>query len=133
MAGEKPARKRSLTFDDVRTMALSMPEVVEVTAYGMPAFKAGKTRFAGLPIERPDVAPNSLGLHMSIEERDRRIAARPAIYYLTAHYAKYPAVLVRLSAITRDELREALSLAWHYAMEKQGPAKKTRRKRGAAR
>jgi hypothetical protein len=125
-----PARRKPLTFDDVRAIAMSMPDVVESTAYGMPAFKAGKTRFVGRPIERPDVAPNSIGLHMTIEERDRRISARPDIYYLTEHYAKYPAVLVRLSAISRDELREALSISWHFAMDKKSPARKTRRKRG---
>jgi len=123
-----PSRRKPLTFDDVRDIAMSMPDVVEVTIYGMPAFKAGKARLAGRPIERPDVAPNTIGLHMSIEERERRIAARPDVYYLTEHYAKYPAVLVRLSAIGRDELREALSAAWHFAMDKQSPVRKTRRK-----
>jgi hypothetical protein len=58
---KKIARRRSLTFDDVREIALSLPEVEETTAYGMPAFKAGKTRFADQPIQRADVEPNSLG------------------------------------------------------------------------
>lgn len=98
-----------------------MPEVVEITAYGMPAFKAGKTRFAGQPVDRPDVEPNSLGLSMSVDERNRRIATRPDIYYVTEHFAKYPAVLVRLGAMQRDELREALGLAWSYAMQRQNP------------
>ena len=128
MGDKKTARRRPLTFDDVREIALSMPHVEETTAYGMPAFKAGKTRFAGRPIERSDVEPNSLGLDMSFEERDRRIAAQPDVYYLTKHYANYPAVLVRLSNIPRPELREALGLAWSYAMERKGPAKKARRK-----
>ena len=120
------ARHRSLTFDDVRAIALSMPDVTETTAYGMPAFKAGKTRFAGRPVERPDVEPNSLGVHLSFEERDRLIASRPDLYYLTEHYAPYPAVLVRLSKIRRSELRELLGAAWRYAME--GPGAKKRRR-----
>ena len=128
MSDKRAARRRPLTFDDVREIVLSMPEVVETTAYDMPAFKAGKTRFAGRPVERSDIEPNSLGLHMSFEERDRRIATQPDVYYLTEHYANYPAVLVRLSNIGRDELREALGLAWSYAMERRSPAKKTRRK-----
>jgi hypothetical protein len=120
-----------LSFADVRALALRMPEVVETTAYGMPAFKAGKRRFAGRPVERADVAPNSLGLSMSIEERSRRIAARPDIYYVTNHFEKYPAVLVRLSAMRRDELREALTLAWSYAMEGQSAPR--RRSKGRPR
>jgi hypothetical protein len=117
---------KSLTFDDVREIALSMPEVEETTAYGMPAFKAGKTRFAGRPIERPDVDANSIGVSVSFEQRAALIAARPDIYYLTEHFADYPAVLARLTNLRRDELRELLGTAWRHAMERQAPAKKKR-------
>ena len=120
--------RRPLSFDDVREIAMSMPDVEEVTAYGMPAFKTGKTRFAGLPIPRPDVQPNSLGVPMSFEERARLLAGRPDLYYLTDHFAKYPAVLVRLSNVNRAELREILSAAWHYAMEHQTSARPPRRR-----
>lgn len=128
MTRKKTPRRRPLTFDDVREIALSMPDVEETTAYGMPAFKAGKTRFAGRPVERADVEPNSLGLHLSFEERDRRIASQPRVYYLTEHYANYPAVLVRLANVQRGELREVLGVAWLHAMQRQGPAKTARRK-----
>lgn len=123
---KKSARRGSVTFDDVRAIVLSMPEVIETTAYGMPAFKAGKTRFAGQPVERPDVEPNSLGVHLTFEERDGRIASRPDVYYLTAHYADYPAVLVRLSKIERSELCELLGVAWRHAMEGAPRAKRRR-------
>src|SRR6478736_8552619 len=83
---KKSVRRRVLTFDDVREIALSMPDVIETTAYGMPAFKAGKRRFAAQPIARPDVEPNSLGVHITFEERDRLMAARPDVYYLTDHF-----------------------------------------------
>ena len=36
----KASRRRPLTFADVREIALSMHDVEETTAYGMPAFKA---------------------------------------------------------------------------------------------
>jgi hypothetical protein len=129
MSSKRSARRGSLTLDDVRELALSMPEVEETTAYGMPAFKAGKTRFAGRPIERRDVEPNSLGVHVSFEERDRLIASRPDVYYLTEHFAPYPAVLVRLSNMRHDELRELLDRAWHFARERQRPAKKKKKKK----
>jgi hypothetical protein len=119
---------RPLSFDDVRKIALSMPEVEEVTAYGMPAFKAGKTRFVGQPVPRPDVQPNSIGVPMTFEERARLLASRPAVYYLTDHFAQYPGVLVRLASVDRKELREILSAAWQYAMEHQASAQRPRRK-----
>ena len=82
----------------------------------------------GQPIPRHDVESNSIGVPVSFEDRARLLASRPDVYYLTEHFAPYPGVLVRLSSIGRAELREILSAAWHYAMERQGPARKPRRK-----
>ena len=127
MSKTKKARRGPLTFDDVREIALSMPEVEETTSWGMPSFKAAKTIFAVEPHPRPDVAPNSVGVPMTFEERERRLATRPDVYYVTAHWAKSPGVLVRLSSIGRDELREILSAAWHHTMERVS-ARKTRSK-----
>jgi hypothetical protein len=123
-------KSRPLSFDDVREIALAMPDVEEVTAYGMPAFRAGKTRFVGQPVPRPDVQPNSIGVPMSFEERARLLASRPGVYYLTDHFAKYPGVLVRLASVDHKELREILSAAWHYAMEHQTSARRPRAKTG---
>jgi hypothetical protein len=117
-----------MTLDDVREIALSMPDVIETTAYGMPAFKAGGKRFAGQPVARPDVHANSLGVHMSFEERDKLIASQPDVYYLTQHFAPYPAVLARLSNMRRGELRELLAAAWRFAMERTSARPKKRRR-----
>jgi hypothetical protein len=127
MPKKRNTRRRALTFEDVREIALSMPEVSETTSWGMPTFKAGKTTFAVEPHPRPDVEPNSLGVPMSFEERARRLAVSPEIYYLTAHWTKYPGVLVRLSTVGRDDLREILAAAWQHAME-HGSAKIVRSK-----
>ena len=124
---KKSTRRRAPTFADVRKIAMSMPEVEETTGYGMPWFKAGKTRFAGEPVPRRDVDPSSIGVGISFEDRNRLIASRPDIYYVTEHFAPYPAVLARLPNISLDELRDLLALGWHYAMERKKP-KKTRKK-----
>ena len=79
MNEKKKPRRRQLSFVDVREIALSMPEVEETTAYGMPAFNAGKTRFAGQPYPRPDVQPNSIGVPISFEERARLLASAPDV------------------------------------------------------
>jgi hypothetical protein len=123
------ARRKSVTFDDVRAMALSMPDVEETTAYGMLAFKAGKKRLAGQPVQRSDIEPNTLGVLVSFAERDRLLAEQPDIYYLTEHYRNYPVILVRLAKMTKTELRQLLGTAWRHAMEQQRPAKKKRAKR----
>jgi hypothetical protein len=128
MKRKKKSRQPRMTIDDVRKIALSMPDVIETTAYGMPAFKADGKRFAGQPVERPDVEPNSVGVHLSFEERDALIASRPDVYYLTEHFAPYPAVLVRLTKMRRDELRELLAASWRYTMEQHAARGKKRRK-----
>ena len=126
---KKSTRRKSLTMDDVRALAMAMPDVEETTAYGMSAFKAGKKRLAGQPVQRSDIEPNTLGVLVSFEERDRLLATRPDVYYLTEHYVNYPSVLVRLTKITKAELRELLGTAWAHAMERQRPAKKKRAQR----
>lgn len=125
---DKKRGRHTLTLDDVREIALSMPEVEEKTTYGLPSFAVGKTRFAVQAYQRPDVDPNSLGVFVSFEERDRLIASRPDLYYVTDHFGKYPAVLVRLTLMRRAELEELLGLAWRHAMERFVPARKKRRK-----
>jgi hypothetical protein len=132
MLDQKKTR-RPLTFADVREIALSMPEVTETTAWGMPTFKAVKTIFAIEPHPRPDVAPNSVGVPISFEERARLLAARPDVYYVTDHWAKSAGVLVRLSSVSRTELREILSAAWHHAMEHQARKKARRKTKARAR
>jgi hypothetical protein len=130
MVKKKSGQRRGVTFADVREIALSMPDVTETTAYGMPAFKARGKRFVGQPVARPDVHPNSLGVHLPFEERDRLIASRPDVYYVTEHFVPYPAVLARLSNMRRSELRELLAAAWRTAME--GTSVRRRKRRSVA-
>ena len=77
-------------------------------------------------------APNSVGVPIGFEERARLLAARPDVYYLTDHWAKSPGVLVKLSSIGREELREILTSAWHYVMERQASKKARKKKRTRA-
>ena len=42
----------------------------------------------------------------------------PGVYYVTDHYVNYPTVLVRLSRIHRDALRDLLGMAWLFVTAK---------------
>ena len=55
--------------------------------------------------------PGSLMIRIDTHLRDELIAAEPEIYYLTPHYAPYPAVVVRLARVSRGGLGKALALA----------------------
>jgi hypothetical protein len=57
-------------------------------------------------------------------EREFLLAAEPEAYYLTDHYRGYPAVLVRLSKISRQALRERLEGAVTFVGAKRPRARR---------
>jgi hypothetical protein len=52
--------------------------------------------------------PNSLVVRVGFDDRAELLAAAPDIHYVTDHYLGYSAVLVRLSRVTPDVLRDLL-------------------------
>jgi hypothetical protein len=100
----------AVTFEDVRRMALSLENAAEGTSYGTPAFKTGGKLFARL---RED--EESLVVGTTFEEREELMAGEPETYYITDHYLKYPWVLVRLSRVHPDALRDLLGRACRLA------------------
>jgi hypothetical protein len=111
-----------LTFKDVREIALSLENVEEGTSYGTPAFKVDGKLLARL---RED--GESLVVGTTFEEREEMMAAEPETYYITDHYLKYPWVLVRLSRVHSDSLRDLLSRALRLASGKPRSAPVRRR------
>jgi hypothetical protein len=96
------------TWEDVRRLALELPEAEESTSYGQPCFKvAGKLFLNMSPHEH-----GALVVRAEIDEKPLLIESRPDVYYETPHYKGYPALLVRLEAIDADELRERLIDSW---------------------
>ena len=54
----------------------------------------------------------------------------PDTYYVTEYYRPHPVVLVRLSHLDRDALRDLLSVSWRMAVEKaRGPTRRGGRSR----
>lgn len=103
-----------LTWDDVRSLVGSLPDVEECTSYGTPALKVAGKLFA-----REHQDGEDLVVHMAIVERNRLTKSQPAVYHFTEHYRKYPYALVRLNAATRDEMAEILYRAWRSAAPKK--------------
>src|SRR4051812_31929235 len=96
-----------VSFDTVRDIGLTLPDVEEGTAYGSPALKVGGQLLTCIAIHK-SAEPHSLVVCVGFAERDDLIAAEPGTYYLTNHYVDYPVVLVRLSRIGTDALRDLL-------------------------
>jgi len=101
---------RAVTFDEVRRMALSLDDVEEGTSYGTPAFKLRGTLFVRL---RED--GDSLVVRTTADQRDDLIDADPDTYYITDHYLNYPWILVRLSRVHPDAMRDLLHMARQLA------------------
>jgi hypothetical protein len=119
-----PTAKR-ITFDVVRRMGLALPDVVEATMYGAPALKVGG-RLLTCPAIHTSAEPHTLVVCIGFAERDELIAAEPGTYYLTDHYVNYPTVLVRLSRISRDALRDLLQMSWQFVSAKSRKAGRSR-------
>ncbi|MGB0036258.1 MAG: MmcQ/YjbR family DNA-binding protein [Candidatus Acidiferrales bacterium] len=110
-------RPSKITYETVRQIGLALPNVEEGTSYGTPALKVKGKLFARL---RED--PDSLVIKMPFDQREELMAGDPETYYITDHYREYPYMLVRLSKVRVDALRELLQIAYRAAM----PAKRLR-------
>jgi len=104
---------RNVTFDMVRKIGLALPEVEEGTMYGSPALKVHGRLLTCLAIHK-SAEPGSLVLRTDFDERAALLAEEPETYYLTDHYVNHPIVLVRLSRIRTDQLRDLLRSASRF-------------------
>ena len=109
------------TRAQVRRIALALPGVVEEDGYfafGFP--RNGKVKgFVWVWLERVDQKkariPNESVIAVrvaNLAQRDVLIAADPEKFFTEPHYQGYPAVLVRLPAVTVADLRVLLEEGW---------------------
>ena len=105
--------RSTINFDTVRKIGLVFASVEESTAYGAPALKVHGKLLAGVPSHR-SAEPGSLVVRVDLNDRAELLAAAPDLYYVTDHYLNYNAVLVRLSRVTPDVLRDLLGMAHKF-------------------
>jgi hypothetical protein len=120
--------RSTITFDTVRDIALTLPGVEESTAYGFPALKVDGKLLACVPANR-SAEPASLLVRVDFDDRAELLDADPAVYYLTDHYVGYSAVLVRLSRVNPDALRDLLGMAYKFVTRKAARRPPARRRR----
>jgi len=102
------------TFATVQAIMAALPDAVEGVSFRTPSFTVRKKFICRL--READV------LVVKVEDlllRDGLLHSKPAIYFITPHYADYPAVLVRLSHISDAELEDILTDAWFAAAPKR--------------
>ena len=103
-----------MTFDDVRKMALSWPEVEDGTSYGTPALKVRKKMLVRLKEDGDSLVMPSVPL----DEREMLVEKEPKIFYFTDHYRDYPMVLIRLSKAKRATIEPFLRRRWRELASK---------------
>ena len=110
------------TWDDVRRIANSLPEVTEGGHWGSLAWRVRDALFVW---ERPlrqsdievlgDAAPQGPILGVRVPElgtKEALIESEPDVFFTTPHFDGYPAILVQLENIDRAELEEVIIEAW---------------------
>jgi hypothetical protein len=107
--------------DDVRRIALSLPETVEEEGrFAFSVRNGGKLKgIAWVWLERIDPKkarvprPGVIAVRVANQsEKEMLLAADEEKFFTEPHYNGFPAVLVRLAAIDVDELEELITDAW---------------------
>ncbi|MFE5239671.1 MULTISPECIES: MmcQ/YjbR family DNA-binding protein [unclassified Streptomyces] len=100
------------TADDVRTIALSLPDATEKLAWGSPTFRVAGKIFAALGDD-----DSTMGVKCPVEDRAELIAAEPEKFFLRAgHDDGYAWLRVRLAALDDTaELTAVLTDSWRQA------------------
>jgi hypothetical protein len=124
------------TQADVRRIALSLPETEEgKDRFGFSVLNKGKSKgFAWVWMERidprkPRVAnPGVIAVRVANNaQKDLIIASDSKKFFTEPHYNGFPAVLVRLKAVTVPDLKVLLAQAWRC----QAPAALVKANAGA--
>lgn len=103
------------TWDDVLTVAATLPGVEVGESYGTPSLKVRKKFMCRLRTK-----PDALVMRViDLEDRDALLKGNPDVYFVTAHYQEYPVVLVRLEAVDAGELAELVEDAWRLQAPKR--------------
>ena len=103
-----------MTIAAAMKMGAALPDVERTTSWGAPTLKVRGKMIACQAINK-QAEPNTLVVCMPIADRDELIAADPDTYYLKPHYEDYPCVLVRLSRIQPDALRDLMRMGCEFA------------------
>jgi hypothetical protein len=109
-------------WDDVRRLALALPETDEYVTRGNNAWRVRKKMFVWeRPLRRSDLealgeaAPDGPILGARVEHlvaKEALLGDQPDLYFTTPHFDGHPSVLVRLEPIGLADLEELTAEAW---------------------
>ena len=110
------------TWEDVRRIALALPETTEGEARGLRRWQVKDKLFVWeRPLRRSDLealgdaAPDGEILGARVEHlvaKEAMLADPAGVFFTTPHFDGYPAILVRLDDISVEDLEEVIVEAW---------------------
>jgi hypothetical protein len=116
--------RRGNSFKAVESIGRTLPDVEVTTTYGQPALKVHGKMFVCIASNKA-AEPDTLVVMMDFPDRDALIEDDPGTYYLKDHYLNYPCVLVRLSRIHPDALRDLVVGAHRFVSAKARKKKRS--------
>jgi hypothetical protein len=108
----------ALSYDQVRQIALALPNVSEGRSYGGPSLHVGR-KFLGRLREDGE----TFALRVELNERRELLEKLPDAFFLTDHYRGYPFVLVNLLAVEPATFRRLIEQAWRMLASKKAISK----------
>ncbi|MCX4387937.1 hypothetical protein OG777_13470 [Micromonospora peucetia] len=103
--------------DDVRRLALALPQVVEIDSEGFDFRVADKGFVWSYPERRPGtsrlIRTDVAVLYVGDEaEKQALLLGEPEVFFTTPAYGGLPLVMLRLAQVNVDRLTELLTDAW---------------------
>lgn len=113
-----------MTWDQAVAFALTLPDTELSTSYGKPAVKVTSNGRAFLYPSHED--DTSFGVGIDLDTVEILKETEPATYWQTAHYAGWPAVLVRYACKDEERVRDLIrrSRDWSATLPKARPRKR---------
>jgi hypothetical protein len=103
--------------DDVRRLALSLPEVAEIDSNGFD-FRVGNKGFVWSYPERTPGKPRVIRTDVAVlyvgdeAEKQALLLGEPDLFFTTPQYDGLPLVMLRLAEVSVERLDELVTDAW---------------------
>ena len=105
----------SLTFEDVRRLALALPDVDEILTWGTDVtFRVGKKIFA-----IGGDGADSVSIKATLERQADLLALDPQTFSKSAYVGRFGWVTVRLDGVDETMLRDLVEAAWQGVAPKR--------------
>ena len=113
--------------DDVRRLALALPDVVEIDSDGFDFRVGGKGFVWSYPERRPG-KPRVIRTDIAVlfvgdeAEKQALLLGEPEVFFTTPGYDGWPLVMLRLAEVDVDRLAELVTDAWRMRAPDGWPA-----------